>query len=407
MESTPSRSSSLLSGERPRRSALPVAEVANQQRSSLFLCNKHLTDLTDLNKHCQKCNAPWTGFGQTCSSCRKVGKVGSTVQCEGCRGWYVGYTAMCDECVLKTQEAEEDPELAVKLLQRSQGKAPAAQILARLAEQDTDQRKSIVDAGGVAPLVRLLVGEDSDPEAKGNAAKALKKIAATSKENRKFIGDAASVEEFLALLQDGEEDTEIQLIAAQGLKVAAVLPLNKQLIVDLGGHHLLVELLRRWTGEGQAVAAWTLNNIIIGSAARKVAVFKAGAVPHLIRIMRHGSEEGKLGAAATVQNLAVVATLRDFIIEVGAVPPLVELLREGPVAGQVKAADALRNLCLGSDARAATIAKQEEVISLLVKMWETGSKEAKKSASDALRELANNSPLRLQAIAVAGGAGAL
>jgi len=330
------------------------------------------------------------------------------VQCELCRSFYVGYTAMCDECYEKTQEAYEDPELAVKLLQRSQGKLPAAQVLATLAEQDMAQRRSIVEAGGVTPLVRVLV-TSMDPEARSCAAKALIGIASTSKENRKAIGEAATVEEFLALLRSRgeEESSEIQLIAAQGLKVAAVLPPNKQAIVDKGGLNLLVDRLRRWDAEGQACICWALNNIIIGSTARKVAVFKAGALPLVIKVLRGGSSEGRIGAAATLQNLAVAPSLRDFIVDMGGVGPLVELMRDTAELAQVKACDALRNLALGSDARAATIAQQEDAISLMVKIWETGGKEAKKSASDLIKELAQASPLRLRDITVAGGAGAL
>jgi len=335
------------------------------------------------------------------------------VQCESCRSFFLGYAMLCEECNQKTQEAADDPALAVKLLQRSQGKAPAAQVLAVMAEQgDMKQRKSIVDAGGVAPLVRLLV-TSRDAECKGMAARALLNIATTSKENRRFIGEAASVDEFLALLRkpgdeaQEEEDPEVELIAAHGLKVAAVLPPNKQAIVDKGGLPLLADRLRRWDEDGQACVCWALNNIIIGSTARKTAVFKTGVVPLLVKILRNGSADGRIAAAATLQNLAVVASLRDFIVEHGAVAPLVELLRDSTELGHIKACDALRNLALGSDARANNIAQQEEAIPLMVKIWESGGKEIKKSASDALKELSQASPLRLKAISVAGGAGAL
>merc|ERR1712154_129021 len=114
-----------------------------------------------------------------------------------------------------------------------------------------------------------------------------------------------------------------------------------------------------------------------------------------------------IAAAATLQNLAVVTSLRDFIVDNGAVAPLVDLLRDTTELGHIKACDALRNLALGSDSRAANIAQQEDAIALMVRIWETGGQESKKSASDALKELAQASPLRLKAIAVAGGAGAL
>lgn len=397
----------MLTTDLPKRR--PWASGAEGSSMTTSTSSRLSDSVRELSKLCAKCGSPYTGFGGTCGPCRKLGKEGSMVQCEQCRSFHVGYKEMCDECFEKTQEAYEDPELAVKLLLRSQGKANAAQVLAALAEQDLGQhRKSIVEAGGVTPLVRVLV-TSSDVEARSSAARALIGIASESKENRRCIGEAATVEEFLALLRSRgeEESTDIQLIAAQGLKVAAILPPNKQAIVDKGGLSMLVDRLRRWDEEGQACICWTLNNIIIGSTARKTAVFKAGAVPLLIRVLKAGNSEGRIGAAATLQNLAVVPALRDFIIDIGAIGPLVELLREGTELGQIKACDALRNLALGSDARAATITQSEDAVPLLVKIWETGCKEAKKSAADALKELAHSSPLRLRSIAVAGGAGAL
>lgn len=376
-----------------------VATCAAQSSDSLPSLPVHAegSATSESTKLCAKCGNTYLGFGNICPSCRRTVKVAAVpMQCAACRGWHLGPGELCEDCKKKTLAASEDPEGAVKLLRYSQGKGPAAKLLAVMVDKDLEKSDDIVHAGGIPPLVRLLVGMDGN--AKEAATKVLN-VLADNKEHRKMLGEAASIDEFLGVLR-GADEMDVKEMAARGLKVSAVEPKNKQAIVNADGHVFLVELLKTWTGEAQAIVAWTLNNISIGSSDRKMALARAGSIPMLVRVLQGGSDEGRIASAATLQNLAVMPNLRDQIVDAGAIPSLVELLQMPLEPGQQKACDALRNLSLGSQARAAAVAKPEN-IEALVKVWEVGGKQSKKAAVDLLRDLAASSPSRMQAVRAA------
>lgn len=52
-------------------------------------------------KQCDKCGAPFKGFGTTCSVCRKGGKSGAAGQardCESCGNYFIGFGSVCSDC---------------------------------------------------------------------------------------------------------------------------------------------------------------------------------------------------------------------------------------------------------------------------------------------------------------------
>merc|ERR1712151_1493877 len=49
-------------------------------------------------KHCSKCAATYTGFGPTCSTCRRVGNKGSFKQCIHCGQYFNGFGDICTDC---------------------------------------------------------------------------------------------------------------------------------------------------------------------------------------------------------------------------------------------------------------------------------------------------------------------
>lgn len=49
-------------------------------------------------KPCGQCGSDFKGFGQTCGTCRKIGKRGSVQQCQVCQVFFTGYDTLCDLC---------------------------------------------------------------------------------------------------------------------------------------------------------------------------------------------------------------------------------------------------------------------------------------------------------------------
>jgi len=49
-------------------------------------------------KDCSRCGSAYTGFGEVCADCRKLGKRGSSRQCCGCAHFFHGFSGTCSDC---------------------------------------------------------------------------------------------------------------------------------------------------------------------------------------------------------------------------------------------------------------------------------------------------------------------
>lgn len=49
---------------------------------------------------CKQCCSPYSGFGDTCSACRKAGPRGSITQCTLCSSFFIGVSGSCQDCCL-------------------------------------------------------------------------------------------------------------------------------------------------------------------------------------------------------------------------------------------------------------------------------------------------------------------
>lgn len=58
-------------------------------------------------KACDRCYSKFTGFGTTCSSCRKAGRRGSIIKCGECEAYFVGFGFVCFTCQTGHAIAEE------------------------------------------------------------------------------------------------------------------------------------------------------------------------------------------------------------------------------------------------------------------------------------------------------------
>jgi hypothetical protein len=107
-------------------------------------------------------------------------------------------------------------------------------------------------------------------------------------------------------------------------------------------------LVRDASVEGKESVAGALRNLARGDATNKAAIFTAGGIPPLVKLLRGGSDKCKKNAAGALRNLANgKAANRAAIFTAGGTPLLMALLRYGGFAeGRRNAAGALYKLML-------------------------------------------------------------
>ena len=210
----------------------------------------------------------------------------------------------------------------VKLLGDGRGvrtKTPqerAAAVLADLARFG-DNKKTIVEAGGVTPLV-VMLSSDS-PEAQTHASGALWHLAALGS-NRAVIAEAGAIPLLVGLLgTQGMDGTEERTASAA----------------------LLARRQKSTTG-----AMWHLAS----SADNKVQMANAGAIPLLVGVLVSKQAEAREHAAGVMSALARSqgGNKKQVFLE-GGIPPLIELLKDPKPMTQRHAACALWGMCDGKD----------------------------------------------------------
>ena len=120
-------------------------------------------------------------------------------------------------------------------------------------------------------------------------------------------------------------------------------------------------------------------------------IAEAGAIPHIVELLRSGNVELQKEAAKLVVNLSLNdSNLRAEIVKAEAIQPLAELLQSGCTSAQEKAAKALEQLAFGNEDYQVAIAAAG-TITPLVHLFLGAEEAASRAASGALQVLANNS----------------
>jgi hypothetical protein len=195
-------------------------------------------------------------------------------------------------CCAKTSEADTrtspKPLCAVELslslfvrCPRWRG-AQAAAALANLARESEDNRKSIVDANGIAPLLELL--DSTSSKAKENAVVAITQLCRGSKENQAAIAKVGGIPKLVGVLlgfSTANKDTAVHNLCT--LASSAIKEMvkgnrrNQDAVLEAGGIPPLVAMLQAPTPQMQANAAGALANLARGPHAENQG---ASAPPH-------------------------------------------------------------------------------------------------------------------------------
>ena len=216
------------------------------------------------------------------------------------------------------------------------GQEQAAAALANLARESEDNRKSIVDAEGIAPLIELL--ETSSAKAKENAVGAIKELCRNSKPNQFLVAKAGGIGKLVGVLSGFsantmKESTLVQLItlAASAIKeMAKDNRFNQDEITEAGAIPPLVTMLAAPAEQMQANAAGALANLAQNHAENQGAIARTGAVAPLCSLIKEGSDDTKDESALAIWALATNhAGNKDTIAKLGGIDPLLGLLVTG------------------------------------------------------------------------------
>ena len=217
----------------------------------------------------------------------------------------------------------------------------AAAALANLARESEDNRKSIVEADGIPPLLALL--DSSSAKAKENSVGAIKELCRKSKENQLSIAKVGGIPKLVGVLLGftGTTMKDPSVVSLCTLAASAIKEMakgdgnkgnrrNQDAIAEAGAITPLVAMLGAHTAAPQANAAGALANLARNHTENQAAIAKTGAIAPLCTLVREGSPETKDASASAIWALATDnAPNKDTIAKLGGIDPLIGLLVSG------------------------------------------------------------------------------
>ena len=281
----------------------------------------------------------------------------------------------------------------------------AAAALANLARDSTDNRTSIVDAGGIPPLLALM--RSSSNEAKEKTLQAITQLAHNSASNQLAIAAAGGIPLLVQVLttsaNNSKEVSAMQLCALAACAVWRMTeanPANQEAMFKAGVIVPLVSVLASPLPEMQSNAAAAIASLARDNTDNQAAIARAGGIVPLCTLVRDGSPDTKDQSASALWALASNnAPNKATIAKLGGIEPLVGLLMYAQSeTSSINAAGALSALAAQhSDNRLAITKRLVAVLS----MKATPARASR--LLSALAALCDSEPTNQVAIAKAGG----
>eukprot|EP00929_Paragymnodinium_shiwhaense_P106430 TRINITY_DN7180_c0_g2_i1.p1 TRINITY_DN7180_c0_g2~~TRINITY_DN7180_c0_g2_i1.p1 ORF type:complete len:809 (-),score=234.95 TRINITY_DN7180_c0_g2_i1:235-2661(-) len=266
----------------------------------------------------------------------------------------------------------------------------AALRLRNLAADNTENQVAIVQAGAIAPLVKLL--QDSDEVMREEAARALWNLARSSKNinshNQNAIAQAGAIPPLIRLLEDAVP--RVRVVAAAVLNDLAIdNEANQVAITKAGVIEPLINLVKKDDAPSLVMASSLLQSLAKNhSKDAEVALALLTAIAPLVGLLKTGSLLAQEEAALTLGVIALSGPdMQTAIVRAGAVGFLVQRLKGDMMQGT--SAMALRNLAARNAETQAAIA-EAGAIPPLVRLVEAGLPGVREEAAHTLMSLAED-----------------
>ena len=256
----------------------------------------------------------------------------------------------------------------VGMLQENSGTAAqeqAAAALANLARESTDNRSSILEAGGIPRLIALL--HSTSTKAKENSVSAVAQLAFQNPDNQNAIAAANGIPSLVTTLIDASLNSkELALQQICTLTASAIWnladsnPTNQTILMKEGAVPPIVALLSNLTPEMQTNAAGALAALARDHPDNQGAVARAGAIAPLCTMVRDGAPETREESAAALWACASGnAPNKATIAKLGGIEPLVSMLMYATTdTSSLNAAGALAALAKQHSDNCSTITKR-------------------------------------------------
>lgn len=251
------------------------------------------------------------------------------------------------------------------------GKEQAAAALANLASDSDGNRVSIVESGGIKPLLSLLELSSSSKE-KENAMIAIKHLSYHSQERQTAICSEGGIPMVVNVLVSSTSNVKdigainLSCYAADAVaQIGKKNPANQLALAEAGAIGPLVAMLGSPTPEMQSTGALAISSLSRNCFENQAAIARTGAIAPLCTNVRDGSTETREGSASALWSLATDnAPNKATIAKLGGIEPLVSLLVGGSsLKGAALSSGALASLSAKNSENRVAIAKR--LISLL------------------------------------------
>ena len=256
----------------------------------------------------------------------------------------------------------------VGMLDQERGTAAqeqAAAALANLARESTENRTSILEAGGIPRLLALM--NSNSAKAKENAVSAISQLAYNNKNNQAAISSANGI----ATLVNTLVSASLNVKELSGVKLCELTSLaiwnmacdnkeNQSSLMKEGAIPPIVGMVTNPVPELQTNAAGALACLAKDHQDNQAAIARSGAIPPLCTNVRDGTPETREESAAALWALATDnAPNKATIAKLGGIEPLVSLLLYGASEkSSINAAGALAALATQHSDNRLTITKR-------------------------------------------------
>ncbi|KDP22645.1 hypothetical protein JCGZ_02487 [Jatropha curcas] len=285
------------------------------------------------------------------------------------------------------------PRAAISSVQRAlwliqsddlDSKIEAAKEIRRLTKTSQRCRRQLAQA--VNPLVSMLRIVDST-ECHESALLALLNLAVQDEKNKKSIVEAGALEPIIGFLQS--DNLNLQEYATASLLTLSASAVNKPIISASGAIPLLVEILRYGSLQAQFDAVMALSNLSTHPDNLNI-IKETNPMPSLVSLLKTCKKSSKIAEKCC----ALIESLVDFdegrtalTLEEGGVLAVVEVLENGSVQSREHAVGALLTMCQSDRCKYREPILQEGVIPGLLELTVQGTPKSQIKAHTLLQLL--------------------
>ncbi|XP_065849662.1 vacuolar protein 8-like [Euphorbia lathyris] len=290
----------------------------------------------------------------------------------------------------------ETPRAAISSVQRVlrliqsddlDSKIEAAKEIRRLTKTSQRCRRQLAQA--VDPLVSMLRLLHS-PYCHESALLALLNLAVQDEKNKKSIVEAGALQPIIEFLQS--EDLHLQEYATAALLTLSASSSNKPIISASGAIPLLVEILRDGSSQAKFDAVMAISNLSTVADNLNI-LLETNPIPCLVSLLKTCKKSSKIAekSCALIESLVSFEEGRAALIsEECGVLAVVEILENGSLQSREHAVGALLTMCQSDRCKYREPILREGVIPGLLELTVQGTAKAQVKAQTLLHLLREN-----------------